>query len=121
MGRWYECAIAAVLAGTIACGGPPADEAAPAPESAAGAATLTVENLGFADVTVYAVSPTGNRIRLGQVSGNSTQQLPLPDYLVRGGQQLRFFADPIGVAQTPVTEELYVAPGEAVILTIPPR
>ena len=121
MGQWRMLVVVlASLAGAAACGGPPPGESAPAPEEAA-AATLTVENLGFADVTVYAVSPTGNRIRLGQVSGNSTGQLSLPDYLVRGGERLRFFADPIGGAQTPVTEDLYVAPGEAVTLTIPPR
>jgi hypothetical protein len=84
-------------------------------------ASVTVENLGFADVTVYAISATGNRVRLGQVSGHSTQRLPLPAYLVRGGEQLRFLADPIGGGQRPVSEELYVAPGETVTLTIPPR
>ena len=67
------------------------------------------------------MSPTGNRVRIGDVPGNSTQQLALPQYLVRGGESLRFFADPIGGGQTPVTEELYVAPGERVTLTIPPR
>lgn len=90
----------------------------PAPR---GEAALTVENLGFADVTVYAVSATGARVRLGQVSGNSTQVLSLPTHLVRGGERLRFLADPIGGARTPVSEELYVAPGETVVLTIPPR
>jgi hypothetical protein len=114
---------AVVFAGLVAaaCGGGPAPDQ-PAPEAAeSGVAELTVENLGFADVTVYAVSATGNRVRLGQVNGNTTQRLSLPDFLVRGGEQLRFFADPIGGAQTPVTEELYVAPGEVVTLTIPPR
>ena len=92
-----------------------------------GTDTLTVPSvtvagdLGFADVTVYAISATGARVRLGQVNGNSTQRLALPAYLVRGGERLRFLADPIGGSQGPVSEELYVAPGEAVTLTIPPR
>jgi hypothetical protein len=106
-----------LLAAALACGGrPPSDTPAPRAE-----AELTVENLGFADVTVYAISATGARVRLGQVSGNSTQRLALPAYLVRGGERLRFLADPIGGSQGPVSEELYVAPGEAVTLTIPPR
>ena len=126
MRGWHELAVLATLATAGACGGSTVGTSgAPAPEqsdsSSDAAATLTVENQGFADVTVYAVSPTGNRIRLGQVSGNSSQVLSLPGYLVRGGEQLRFFADPIGGAQTPVSEEFYVAPGEAVTLTIPPR
>jgi hypothetical protein len=130
-GIWWQAALAALVT-TTACGGTASttDQPEPvsgAPESGAAetaapaAATLTVENLGFADVTVYAVSATGNRIRLGQVNGNSTQKLALPDFLVRGGESLRFFADPIGGAQGPVSEELFVAPGESVTMTIPPR
>ncbi|HYC31156.1 MAG TPA: hypothetical protein VEB59_02655 [Gemmatimonadales bacterium] len=126
MARWHEMVIWVTVAAAGACGGGTAttgtgERPAPRQSDPDAAATLTVENQGFADVTVYAVSPTGNRIRLGQVSGNSTQLLSLPDYLVRGGEQLRFFADPIGGAQSPVSEELYVAPGESVTLTIPPR
>ena len=117
---WWRAALAALLT-TTACGGaPPGDDEVPAPAEPA-AASLIVENLGFADVTVYAVSPTGNRIRLGQVNGNSTAQLSLPAYLVRGGEQLRFFADPIGGTAGPVSEELFVGPGESVTMTIPPR
>lgn len=113
MRLWYGVLIA-VSAG---CGGGPSAEP-PAPQAETG---LTVENLGFPDVTVYAISATGARVRLGQVSGNSTQRLTLPEYLVRGGERLRFLADPIGGAGSPVSEELFVAPGETVTLTIPPR
>ena len=106
-----------VAAALLACGGGPAVER-PAPDAEA---IVEVENLGFADVTVYAISATGARVRLGQVSGNSTQRIALPAYLVRGGERLRFLADPIGGDQGPVSEELYVAPGETVGLRIPPR
>ena len=106
----------ALVAGLGCAGGAPVE--APAPRSEA---ELSVENLGFADVTVYAIGPTGSRVRLGQVSGNSTGRLALPDYLVRGGERQRFLADPIGGGQAPVSEELYVGPGESVTLTIPPR
>ena len=121
MGRstllFWELAVIA----TLGCGGRPASETA-APETAAqAAAALSVENLGYPDVTVYAIGPAGNRVRLGQVSGHSTQRLVLPAYLVRGGERLRFLADPIGGGRAPVSEELYVAPGELVTLIIPPR
>jgi hypothetical protein len=106
-----------LTAALLACGGgTPAG--APAPDAEA---AVEVENLGFADVTVYAISATGARVRLGQVSGNSTQRLTVPAHLVRGGERLRFLADPIGGSQGPVSEELYVAPGETVGLMIPPR
>ena len=105
------------LAAVLACGGgPPPEGAAPEAEAA-----VVVENLGFADVTMYAISATGNRVRLGQVTGSSTQRLSLPAYLVRGGERLRFLADPIGGREGPVSQELYVAPGETVSLTLPPR
>jgi hypothetical protein len=92
-----------------------------APVSPDARAEVEVRNQGFPDMTIYAISATGNRVRLGTVSGNSTQHLVLPSYLVRGGESLRFLADPIGGKRSPVSEELYVAPGETVILTIPPR
>jgi hypothetical protein len=109
----------AALMTLSACGGRQASGST-APERDA-ESTLTVENLGFADATVYAVTGTGSRVRLGLVNGNSTQRLTLPGYLVRGGDQLRFLADPIGGSQGPVTEELFVGPGDNVVLTIPPR
>lgn len=90
-------------------------------ETATAETGLEVRNLGFADMTLYAISSTGSRVRLGTVSGNSTQRLSLPQYLVRGGDTMRFLADPIGGNRTPVSEELFVAPGETVTLTIPPR
>lgn len=72
----------AALMTTACAGGAAPDQPAPA----TAAATLVVENLGFADVTVYAVTGTGNRVRLGQVNGNTNSRLELPGFLVRGGQ-----------------------------------
>ena len=84
-------------------------------------ATLTVENQGFSDMTIYVVSGTTGRVRLGQVTGNSTQSFPIPGYLVRGGEVLRFLARPVGGSRGPVSDELQVNPGETVSLTIPPH
>ena len=99
---------------------PPEEETAP--EAQAGSkASIEVRNLGFPDMTIYVISGTGNRVRVGVVNGNSTQVIDLPPYLVRGGDRLRFLADPIGGGRTPVSEELFVAPGDTVTLTIPPQ
>jgi hypothetical protein len=115
--RWlFRLAALAVLLTAVACG----KSRAPGQPSPDGAAGLEVRNLGYPDMTIYAVTSTGNRVRLGLVTGHSTQRLSLPDHLVRGGDRLRFLADPIGGSRTPVSEELYVGPGELVTLTIPP-
>lgn len=82
---------------------------------------IEVRNQGFPDMTIYAITAGGSRVRLGLVSGHSNQRLKLPSYLIGGGQQLRFLADPIGGARTPVSQELFVAPGDVVTLTIPPQ
>ena len=93
-----------------------------APETQADAgAKVEVRNLGFPDMTIYLISQTGNRVRVGDVTGNSTRVIDLPPSLVRGGDRLRFLADPIGGGRTPVSEELFVAPGDTVTLTIPPQ
>ena len=106
---------AQVLALAGCAGNRPEDE--PAPDAPAG---LEVQNLGFPDMTIYAVTAAGSRVRLGLVTGHSTQRFNLPEHLVRGGDRLRFLADPIGGSRAPVSEDIYVAPGDLVTLTIPP-
>jgi hypothetical protein len=92
-------------------------EPAPGPYSSA---LLQVENQGFTDMVIYVVSGGGQRIRLGLVTGNSTQSFTIPSHLVRGAGQIRFLADPIGGNHAPVSEEMTVQPGDTVGLTIPP-
>ena len=80
---------------------------------------LQVENRGFADMVVYAISGA-QRIRLGIAIGNSTRAFTIPRILLRGAGPLRFLADPIGGSRSPVSEEMVVHPGDIVTLTIPP-
>lgn len=84
-----------------------------------GPTRIQVENQNFADMTIYVIR-SGQRYRLGTVNGHSTQTFTVPPALVAGGGDLRFLADPIGGNRTPVSEVLYVAPGELIELTIPP-
>lgn len=81
---------------------------------------VQVQNQGFSDMVIFAVSGA-QRIRLGVVTGNSTQTFTIPRYLVRGAGPIRFLADPIGSNRAPVSEELTVQPGDIVTLTIPPQ
>jgi hypothetical protein len=80
---------------------------------------VQVENRGFADMVIYAVSGA-QRVRLGIATGNSTKSFTIPAALVRGAGPLRFLADPIGGRRTPITEDIVVQPGDIVSLTIPP-
>jgi hypothetical protein len=81
--------------------------------------TVRVVNQGFLDRTIY-VMRGSERIRLGIVSGNSTQVLNIPTSVVQSSQSLRFVADPIGGRGRSTTEEVSVSPGDQVLLTIPP-
>lgn len=90
------------------------------PEPEPSGAVVQVQNQGFSDMVVYAVSG-GQRIRLGVATGNSTRSFTIPRHLVRGAGPVRFLADPIGGNRTPVSEELIVQPGDVVTLTIPPQ
>lgn len=81
--------------------------------------TLRVRNQGFLDVNVYAVRGS-QRVRLGTVTGNTTQVLRIPGFLMNGITPLRFLADPIGNQRTPTSEEIVVTPGDEVQLFIPP-
>jgi hypothetical protein len=81
--------------------------------------TLRVRNQGFLDVNVYAVRGS-QRVRLGTVTGNSTQVLRIPAFLMNGITPLRFVADPIGNQRTPTSDEIVVTPGDEVTIFIPP-
>jgi len=81
--------------------------------------TLKVQNQNFLDMDVF-VLQNGQRIRLGMVTGLSTQVFTLPDDIVRSSPQLRFELHPIGGRGNPRTETITVQPGDEVGLIIPP-
>jgi len=99
---------------TAACSKQPA-----APVDPMAAAYVEVQNQAFLDMTVYVIR-SGQRIRLGQVSGNSTATFELPRTVVNPGLPIRFQADPIGGNRTPFSQEISVNPGDTVVLRIPP-
>lgn len=100
----------------LAACGSRSSEPGPNPESSA---LLQVDNRGFVDMVIYAVR-SGQRIRLGLATGNSTRSFTIPSHVIRGAGSLRFLADPIGGERTPVSEEMIVQPGDIVTFTIPP-
>jgi hypothetical protein len=82
--------------------------------------SVRVENQGFSDMTVYAIR-SGQRVRLGIATGNTTTTFTIPPNLIFGATPLRFLADPIGSNRTPVSDEITVQPGDQVRLVLPPR
>ena len=82
-------------------------------------AVLEVDNQGFLDMTVYATR-SAQRVRVGIATGNTKTKFTLPPGLVSGLTSLRFVADPIGGSRASVSQEITVAPGDTVVLTIPP-
>jgi hypothetical protein len=81
---------------------------------------VQVDNQGFLDMTVYAVRNSSQRVRVGIATGNRKTDLPIPSYLINGLTSLRFVADPIGGRRASVSQEITVAPGDTVVLMIPP-
>ena len=82
--------------------------------------TLEVTNQWFADMDIYVVQ-TGQRVRRGLATGNSTTDFVIPRAVVNGPAiRLRFIANPVGGTHSPVSDEITVSPGDAVQLTIPP-
>ena len=80
--------------------------------------TVRVENHAWMDMTIYAIA-SGQRVRLGSVSGSSTAVLRIPPGVVGLGRNLTFVADPLGSSRTSSSFEIYVRPGEEITLTIP--
>jgi len=109
-------AFTVILAGATACnafrhGSDTSDSAQPT--------VVQVDNQGFLDMTVYAAR-SSQRVRLGIAVGNNKTNFNIPPVLVSGLTPLRFVADPIGGRRASVSEEITVAPGDTVVLTIPP-
>ena len=109
-------AVALLLLGITACTGFKSGSVSPqnAPT------TLQVDNQGFLDMTVYAIR-NSQRVHLGSATGNSKTNLAIPSNLVFGLTPLRFIADPIGGNRASVSQEITVAPGDTVVMTIPPN
>jgi hypothetical protein len=82
-------------------------------------AAIRVDNQSFSDMTVYALR-SAQRVRLGLAPGHASTVFTVPSVLMAGLTPLRFIADPIGGARPSVSEEITVAPGDSVTLTIPP-
>ena len=80
---------------------------------------VEVDNQGFTDMTIFAVR-TSQRFRLGIATGNSKTRLTIPTSVYSGLSTLRFIADPIGSRRNSVSEEITIAPGDTVVLMIPP-
>jgi hypothetical protein len=108
-------ALPLLLLGAAACKtfghGAPIDPTAPT--------VIQVDNQGFLDMNVFAVR-SSQRVRLGTAAGNSKTNFRVPPGLVSGLTPLRFIADPIGGSRASVSQEITVAPGDTVTLTIPP-
>ena len=81
--------------------------------------TVSVRNQNFSDMNVFVLG-AGQRVRLGFVTGLSTQVFTLPPDIVRISPQLRFEIHPIGTNRNPISETITVMPGDQVTLTIPP-
>jgi hypothetical protein len=80
---------------------------------------LQVDNQGFIDMDVFALR-SSQRVRLGTAPGASKSNFTIPPSLVSGLTPLRFIADPIGGRRASVSQEITVAPGDTVVMTIPP-
>ena len=111
--------LAALLALTISLGTACA-RTSHMPEEAPLHTVLKVENQGFPDMNIFVLPETSNRVRLGTVTGTSNAYFTLPDYVMHGTRELRFQALPIATPRGAVTQSITVAPGDTVVLTIPP-
>jgi hypothetical protein len=109
-----------VLAGALLLLAPacakPAEKEEMAPETEA---ILEVDNRGFYDMTIYVVRAS-TRLRIGVAPGLKVTTFSLKRHIIGQGADLQFMADPIGGNRTPVSQQLYVSPGEIVHLTISP-
>lgn len=105
----------AAISLTLAFCGRTASTGTPEPD---GQTYLVVENQSTLQVTVY-VLRGAQRQRIGTAAALRTTRLRIPDNLVFGVTSLRFEVDPLGSADTPISEQITVVAGEEIRLRIP--
>lgn len=88
------------------------------PRSTGPSTRLVVRNESVLQMRIYAVTGS-QRVRLGIVSGNHRDTLEIPDYLVSGGRELRFLAEPLAGSNVEVSFTHFVQPGETIEIRIP--
>jgi hypothetical protein len=105
-----------VLIAAAACG---SHRRRPATESSGPPAnvTLQVTNHNFLDVTVF-VLHDGARLRVGLVTGTSTQSFTLPGRMVALSHELALVGEALGSRAVARTETLFVQPGQRIEWTL---
>jgi hypothetical protein len=100
----------------VACGRAPktGDDPAPRAETA-----VQVQNQNYLDMNVYVVRG-GQRVRLGTVTGLSTQIFMLRPDMIGPASDVQFEIHPIGGRRNTRSETISVQPGDVIELTIPP-
>lgn len=112
--RLLACAALAVLvAGASGCA-PPARNPFVAPSAAESQVTVVVENRGFNDIRVYAITARGAR-SLGSVGGNTQRRVALE---WRQIDQISFRIEVLA-GRTYNTRGVAVSPGDRVDLVVP--
>lgn len=111
--RYLLLALFAVQTIVSGCGGR-ATRGSRAPQT-----VVEVDNLSFTDFNIYVING-GQRVRIGFAPGLRKTGLTIPPSMVSGTRQLSFLADPLGSNRTSLSDQIYVAPGDTVTLTIPP-
>jgi hypothetical protein len=79
---------------------------------------VRVVNRNFLDMDVYAIV-AGEPMRVGTVTGLSTQVLALPAGVVQTSTEVQFRVDPVGGRQPAVSMGVYANPGDTLQLEIP--
>ena len=108
--------LAAVL---TACGGSTTAKS-PEPEQSLFPAFVQVENQSYGDFNVFVFRNETTRLRLGRSTANTTQAFKIPVDMMTGQARIKIGADPIGHQGMGITREIPVAPGDTIVLVIPP-
>src|SRR5437870_12989819 len=95
----------AVALDAVACHARPAAPPNPQAEIA-----VTVDNQNFADMDVFIVRTSGERIRIGMVSGLTSRILVVRPDLSGNSTELPFDVHPIGARTHPICETVAVPP-----------
>jgi hypothetical protein len=80
---------------------------------------VEIDNRNFNDATIYAVQGLRS-VRLGTVTGLSTEKLVIPSDMVDSAMPIRFAVRPLASRRSMLSEQILVSQGDTVGLLVPP-
>lgn len=109
-----------ILAALAACAAAFALACGPLRRGGQPEAVIYFDNQSVAQADVFAVAPSGNRVRIGTVFAGRREALRVPPSALGGGSSVTIVARLLASSRTPTSGPITLLPGDTLEVRLPP-